>query len=154
MVANAGIACGESILNSKLGGRGLSRDRSANEDEGTIENFDRLMAVNARGTMLCYKHAGKQMVAQGRGGRIIGAFSTLPILVIGTDENLRRLFTGRQTGSSLPFALCDDDTYLARTGQGIDSSYCASKFAIRGLTQAAGTPLTLHSAHQADGGRS
>ena len=32
------------------------------------------MAVNVRGTMLCYKHAGKQMVAQGRGGRIIGAF--------------------------------------------------------------------------------
>ncbi len=32
------------------------------------------MAVNARGTMLCYKHAGKQMIAQGRGGRIIGAF--------------------------------------------------------------------------------
>ncbi len=23
--------------------------------------------------MLCYKHAGKQMIAQGRGGRIIGA---------------------------------------------------------------------------------
>ena len=32
------------------------------------------MAVNVRGTMLCYKHAGKQMVSQGRGGRIIGAF--------------------------------------------------------------------------------
>jgi meso-butanediol dehydrogenase / (S,S)-butanediol dehydrogenase / diacetyl reductase len=31
------------------------------------------MTVNARGTMLCYKYAGKQMIAQGRGGRIIGA---------------------------------------------------------------------------------
>ena len=30
------------------------------------------MAVNARSTMLCYKHAAKQMIAQGRGGRIIG----------------------------------------------------------------------------------
>jgi hypothetical protein len=57
-------------------------------DEATVENFDRLMAVNARGTMLCYKHAGKQMIAQGRGGRIIGAFP-LPLnhpLVFGTDE--------------------------------------------------------------------
>ena len=35
------------------------------------------MAVNARGTMLCYKHAGKQMIAQGRGGRIIGAHRPL-----------------------------------------------------------------------------
>jgi NAD(P)-dependent dehydrogenase (short-subunit alcohol dehydrogenase family) len=43
----------------------------------TVESFDRLMAVNARGTMLCYKHAGKQMIAQGRGGRIIGAYDLL-----------------------------------------------------------------------------
>ncbi|KAF8272726.1 hypothetical protein EI94DRAFT_1776776 [Lactarius quietus] len=41
----------------------------------TVESFDRLMAVNARGTMLCYKYAAKQMIAQGRGGRIIGACS-------------------------------------------------------------------------------
>jgi len=33
------------------------------------------MAVNARGTMLCYKHAAKQMIAQGRGGRIIGTYT-------------------------------------------------------------------------------
>ena len=31
------------------------------------------MAVNARSPMLCYKYAAKQMIAQGRGGRIIGA---------------------------------------------------------------------------------
>jgi hypothetical protein len=40
------------------------------------------MAVNARGTMLCYKYAGKQMVSQGRGGRIIGTFSILPLLLV------------------------------------------------------------------------
>ena len=40
----------------------------------TVESFDQLMAVNARGTMLCYKYAAKQMIAQGRGGRIIGAY--------------------------------------------------------------------------------
>ena len=33
------------------------------------------MAINARGTFLCYKYAAAQMVAQGRGGRIIGASS-------------------------------------------------------------------------------
>ena len=33
------------------------------------------MAVNARGTFLCYKYAAAQMVTQGRGGRIIGASS-------------------------------------------------------------------------------
>ena len=33
------------------------------------------MAINARGTLLCYKYAAAQMIAQGRGGRIIGASS-------------------------------------------------------------------------------
>ncbi len=33
------------------------------------------MTVNGRGTFLCYKYAGIQMVEQGRGGRIIGASS-------------------------------------------------------------------------------
>ncbi|KAH9020801.1 hypothetical protein EDB85DRAFT_1872286, partial [Lactarius pseudohatsudake] len=28
-----------------------------------VESFDRAMTVNARGTTLCYKHAGKQMIA-------------------------------------------------------------------------------------------
>jgi NAD(P)-dependent dehydrogenase (short-subunit alcohol dehydrogenase family) len=44
----------------------------AERDAATVENFDRLMAVNARSTMLCYKYAAKQMIAQGSGGRIIG----------------------------------------------------------------------------------
>lgn len=38
----------------------------------TVGEWDRLFAVNVRGTFLCYKHAAKQMIAQGRGGRIIG----------------------------------------------------------------------------------
>ena len=33
------------------------------------------MAVNVRGTFLCYKYAAQQMIKQGRGGRIIGASS-------------------------------------------------------------------------------
>jgi len=100
------------------------------------------MAVNARGTMLCYKHAGKQMIAQGRGGRIIGAFPLgAPLFVLFALTSIfRGLFTSRKTGSSLPFALCRDETHLARTAQVADPPYSASKFAVRGLTQAAGTP--------------
>ncbi|KAN0125873.1 NAD(P)-binding protein [Russula decolorans] len=82
MVANAGMMVYQPFLDS------------------TVEDFDRLMAVNARSTFLCYKHAARQMIAQGHGGRIIGA-------------------------KDFP------------TGSGIASAYCASKFAIRGLTHAA-----------------
>ncbi|KAF7369243.1 hypothetical protein MVEN_00252000 [Mycena venus] len=41
----------------------------------SVEEWDRMMAVNCRGTFLCYKYAGMQMIEQGRGGRIIGAGS-------------------------------------------------------------------------------
>jgi NAD(P)-dependent dehydrogenase (short-subunit alcohol dehydrogenase family) len=41
----------------------------------SVEAFDRQMAVNARGTMLCYKHAAKQMIKQNHGGRIIGTYA-------------------------------------------------------------------------------
>ena len=34
-----------------------------------------MYSVNVLGTYLCYKYAAKQMVEQGRGGRIIGASS-------------------------------------------------------------------------------
>ncbi|KAI9459858.1 hypothetical protein BJY52DRAFT_298078 [Lactarius psammicola] len=91
MVANAGIISFESFLNI------------------TVENFDRLMAVNARGTMLCYKHAGKQMIAQGHGGRIIGASS----------------LSGKQASNVIP-------------------TYSATKFAVRGLTQAAAQEFGQH----------
>ncbi|KAA1467376.1 NAD(P)-binding protein [Dentipellis sp. KUC8613] len=57
MVANAGIYHTTWLLSSSL------------------EEFDRTMSVNTRGPLLCYKYAAKQMIAQGRGGRIIGAAS-------------------------------------------------------------------------------
>ncbi|KAI8999042.1 NAD-P-binding protein [Trametes punicea] len=57
MVANAGICRPGSILDL------------------TVEEFDEMMTVNARSVMLAIKHAGRQMVKQGRGGRIIGAAS-------------------------------------------------------------------------------
>ncbi|EEB93002.1 hypothetical protein MPER_08403, partial [Moniliophthora perniciosa FA553] len=40
-----------------------------------VEVVDKLMSVNFRGVFLFYKYAAKQMIAQGRGGRIIGASS-------------------------------------------------------------------------------
>ena len=38
----------------------------------TVEDWDRHLAVNARSVMLCFKHAAREMIKQGRGGRIIG----------------------------------------------------------------------------------
>ncbi|CAK5276711.1 unnamed protein product [Mycena citricolor] len=92
MVANAGIC--KAILFSQV----------------TVEEWDTIMAVNARGAFLCYKYAGLQMVQQGRGGRIIGACSV----------------AGKRAGSSLM------------------GPYSASKFAIRGLTQAAALEFGAH----------
>jgi NAD(P)-dependent dehydrogenase (short-subunit alcohol dehydrogenase family) len=41
----------------------------------TDEGFDRTIAVNLRGVFLCMRAAGRQMIAQGRGGRIISVSS-------------------------------------------------------------------------------
>jgi len=41
----------------------------------TKEDFDRVIAVNLRGVFLCTEAASKQMIAQGRGGKIINITS-------------------------------------------------------------------------------
>ena len=41
----------------------------------TDEGFDRTIAVNLRGVFLCMRAAARQMIAQGRGGRIISTAS-------------------------------------------------------------------------------
>ena len=41
----------------------------------TLEQFDRVLAVNLRGTFLGARAAARQMIAQGKGGRIINASS-------------------------------------------------------------------------------
>ncbi|RDB20285.1 Diacetyl reductase [(S)-acetoin forming] [Hypsizygus marmoreus] len=69
--------------------------------ETTLEDWERQFSTNVRGTYLCYKYAGQQMISQGRGGRIIGASSVV----------------GKQ-------------------GEPLMAAYSATKFAIRGLTQA------------------
>ncbi|KAF8601073.1 NAD(P)-binding protein [Ceratobasidium sp. AG-I] len=57
MVANAGIYKAESVL------------------DVSDEWFDRIMAVNCKGVLYCYRAAAVQMIKQGKGGRIIGASS-------------------------------------------------------------------------------
>ncbi|KAH7908719.1 hypothetical protein BJ138DRAFT_1115591 [Hygrophoropsis aurantiaca] len=92
MVANAGISHPDgSVLST------------------SVEQWDATFAVNGRGVFLCYKYAALQMVAQGRGGRIIGASSTW----------------GKRAAAHA-------------------ADYCASKFAVRGLTQSAALELGPH----------
>ncbi|CAF2895143.1 unnamed protein product [Rotaria sp. Silwood2] len=59
VVANAGIGEVKSLLDT------------------TVEEWDRVFAVNLRGVFLCYKEAAKIMIKQGRGGKIIGACSSV-----------------------------------------------------------------------------
>lgn len=91
MIANAGII------------------RFGNVLDADTESFDDTFSVNVRGTFLCYKYAARQMIEQGRGGRIIGASSVL----------------GKKGGKD----------YIV---------YSSSKFAVRGLTQAAAMELGRH----------
>lgn len=57
MVANAGILETSSIL------------------ELSVDQWDRVMAINLRGVFLCYSVAAKQMIKQGSGGKLIAACS-------------------------------------------------------------------------------
>ena len=57
MVANAGIAVTAPLL------------------EITAKQWQRTMGVNVKGVLHCYQSAARQMITQGRGGRLIGAAS-------------------------------------------------------------------------------
>jgi meso-butanediol dehydrogenase / (S,S)-butanediol dehydrogenase / diacetyl reductase len=57
MVANAGIAVTAPLL------------------ETTPEQWQQTMDVNVKGVLHCYQSAARQMISQGRGGRLIGAAS-------------------------------------------------------------------------------
>jgi meso-butanediol dehydrogenase / (S,S)-butanediol dehydrogenase / diacetyl reductase len=57
MVANAGIAMTAPLL------------------ETTAEQWQKAMDVNVKGVFHCYQAAARQMIKQGRGGRLIGAAS-------------------------------------------------------------------------------
>jgi meso-butanediol dehydrogenase/(S,S)-butanediol dehydrogenase/diacetyl reductase len=91
MVANAGVAAVAPLL------------------DVTPDDFDWLMSINLRGVFLCYTAAARQMIAQGHGGKIIGAASI-----------------------------------AAHKGFGMLGHYSASKFGVRGLTQAAAQEWAEH----------
>ncbi|KAJ7176147.1 hypothetical protein C8R43DRAFT_1197699 [Mycena crocata] len=61
-------------LDVMVANAGICRPRLSLIDVDVAE-WDSTFATNARGTFLCYKYAAKQMIVQGRGGRIIGACS-------------------------------------------------------------------------------
>lgn len=77
--------------------------------EITVEDWDNMFAINARGVFLCYREAAKVMIEQGTGGKIIGACS-----IVGYR----------------PFPML--------------SHYSATKWSVRGLTQAAAMELAKH----------
>ena len=55
-----------------------------------------MFTVNTQSTFLCYKYAAKQMVKQGRGGRIIGASSLAGKTgVCGTKKKKNVMFIAR-----------------------------------------------------------
>lgn len=91
MVANAGVTLFKPFL------------------ETNVEDFNKVIEINALGVMLCFKHAAEIMIKQGRGGRIIGASSG--------------------AGKKAVFGM---------------AAYSASKFAVRGLTQAIAQELRPH----------
>jgi meso-butanediol dehydrogenase / (S,S)-butanediol dehydrogenase / diacetyl reductase len=91
MIANAGIAQVAPLL------------------DVTPEDFDRMMSINLRGVFLSYNAAARQMIAQGGGGKIIGAASI-----------------------------------AAHKGFAMLGHYSASKWAVRGLTQAAAQEWAPH----------
>jgi meso-butanediol dehydrogenase / (S,S)-butanediol dehydrogenase / diacetyl reductase len=91
MVANAGIAETVPLVDT------------------TAEQWQRTMDVNVAGVFHCYRAAARLMIAQGRGGRLIGAASVA--------------------------------AHRAGKWQG---AYSASKFAVRGLSQAAAQELGEH----------
>lgn len=117
--------------------------------------FDRSLAVNVRGVMLCYKYAARQMIKQGGGGRILGMlflhreWHTWVTVVIS-----RRRVDPRQTryilSSSSEIGVPNSPI---TTGGPVAASYVASKFAVRGLTQCLGrfeNRATKHSAPSYD----
>lgn len=108
MVANAGIALHKPFI------------------ETLTEEWDRIVAINLRGVMLCYRYAALQMIKQGRGGRIIGASSQAGKIGMMSSPQNQSQRMNKATGT----------TNL--------SAYSATKFAVRGLTQSAALELAPH----------
>ncbi|KAJ7921133.1 hypothetical protein B0H13DRAFT_2249624 [Mycena leptocephala] len=104
----AGVVAAFGGLDVMVANAGICKARSSLLDVDPAE-WDRTFSINVRGVFQCYQHAARQMILQGRGGRIIGATSG----------------AGKQGNAMMP-------------------DYCASKFAVRGLTQAAACEFGKH----------
>ena len=87
------------------------------------EELDRLLDINVKGTFFSYKYAAIQLIKQGNGGRIVGAAS----------------IASKQGQSDVTYVLrfYANSLQSRLTGIALHSAYCATKFAIRGMTQSA-----------------
>ncbi|KAH4354649.1 hypothetical protein HBH70_169990 [Parastagonospora nodorum] len=118
MVANAGIAQVKALLDL------------------TPDDLSRMFQVNVYGVFNCYSTAAKQMISQGSGGKLLGAASvsyyrqwcTFSSSVSCTRHLL--IFASQKIVAFKPFALL--------------SHYSASKWAVRGMTQAFAMEMAEH----------
>ena len=82
MVANAGVLKVAGILDSKITRLSPLSVKLITTILATVDDMSKLFSVNVTGVFLCYKYAARQMIAQGRGGRIIGEnYTSMQVMV-------------------------------------------------------------------------
>lgn len=107
MVANAGICHFVPVIDT------------------TVEQWESTIAVNARSVLLAIKYAARQMIAQGRGGRIIGEKAAVLSTAAKDGTNLTRIpaaassVAGKQGMRSPTKSACPVLTRCHRTAQAI-----------------------------------
>ena len=84
MVANAGIFLLKPLLDT------------------SVEEWERMLAINGKGVFLSIKHAAKKMIEQGRGGRIICA---LWRCAVGSHMTRLRIFVAESRAQVRPLSL-------------------------------------------------
>lgn len=114
MIANAGIAQVKALLDL------------------TEEDVRHMFEVNVFGVFNCYSTAAKQMIKQGGGGKIIGAAR----YVLRTLVDI--------AGKDSPLTLNEIHSIVAFKPFAMLSHYSASKFAVRGFTQAFAIEMATH----------
>ncbi|KAJ7887983.1 hypothetical protein B0H13DRAFT_1547241, partial [Mycena leptocephala] len=87
----------------------------------SVDEWDRVININARGSFLCYKYAGIQMIKQGPGGRIIGASSMAGKQVLNSASKFA--LRGLTKSAALEFG-ASGITVNAYAPGGIDTAIC------------------------------